>query len=233
MPKQLLRKSDIEGLEAVGGDAIYWDEALPGFGVRVKASGAKSYVVQYRDRTSGQSRRTTIGQHGPLLTFYEARKIAQGLLVDAARGKDPVAERKALRCAPRMPDLYAAYLAEHAEKKKRPASIKVDRGMIDRFLLPKLGRKRVDEVTSNDLQRLHNSLSATPYQANRMLALASKMFSLAVRWGWRPDNPAKGIERFGEQKRDRWLGDAELRRLTAALDAHPNQVAARMRTHNV
>ena len=42
----------------------------------------------------------------------------------------------------------------------------------------------------------------------------------------RPDNPAKGIEKFHEEKRHRWLSDAELARLTEALDEHPNQILA-------
>ena len=77
-----------------------------------------------------------------------------------------------------------------------------------------------------DIQTLHNSLKLTPYQANRTIALMSKMFELSIRWGWRPDNPAKGIERFHEEKRYRWLSDEELIRLTTALDDHPNRKAA-------
>lgn len=59
-----------------------------------------------------------------------------------------------------------------------------------------------------------------------MLALLSKMFSLSIRWGWRADNPAKGVEKFHEEKRTRWLSDEELRRLTEALAAHQNRTAA-------
>jgi integrase len=69
-------------------------------------------------------------------------------------------------------------------------------------------------------------MGKTPYQANRVLALLSKMFSLAVKWGWRIDNPVKGIERFQEKRRERWLSDEELRRLVAVLANHQNQRAA-------
>lgn len=69
-------------------------------------------------------------------------------------------------------------------------------------------------------------MRGTPYQANRTLALMSKMFELSVRWGQRSDNPARGIEKFSEEKRDRWLSDDELQRLLVALSTHPNQVAA-------
>jgi len=67
---------------------------------------------------------------------------------------------------------------------------------------------------------------AVGYLANRTLALLSTMFELSVRWGYRSNNPAKGITKFHEEKRDRWLSDDELSRLLTALDDHPNQVAA-------
>ena len=110
--------------------------------------------------------------------------------------------------------------------KKRPNSVRNDRSMLARYILPKLGRLKVREVSPSDIAKLHNSLSDRPYQANRVLSLASKMFSLAVRWELRPENPAKGIERFQEEKRTRWLSDDELTRLIAALDNHQNQNAA-------
>ena len=98
--------------------------------------------------------------------------------------------------------------------------------MLNRLILTKLGNHKAAEVGHKDIQALHNSLKATPYQANRALSLLSKMFELSIKWGWRTDNPAKGIGKYHEEKRHRWLSDAELGRLTSALDAHPNQKAA-------
>jgi len=92
--------------------------------------------------------------------------------------------------------------------------------------LPSLANRKVSDVGHQDVQDLHNTMRETPYQANRMLSLLSKMFQLSVRWGWRVDNPARGVEKFHEEKRYRWLSDAELLRLTDALDCHPNQLAA-------
>lgn len=226
MPNVRLTKTIVEKLQPKGAETIYWDEALPGFGVRVKLSGSRSYVVQYRNRENGRSCRMTIGPHGPLLSYQEARDRARGILADALRGADPGAERTERRRAPDFAALCEAYLRDHAEKKKRASSAKADRAYVDRFILPALGKCKVAEVGMNDVQKLHNALAATPYQANRVLALLSKMFSLAMRWGWRPDNPARGVEKYHEDKRTRWLSDEELHRLTEALDAHPNQVAA-------
>jgi len=226
MPKLKLSKSVVDSLTVYQADKIFWDTTLPGFGVRVKPSGAKSYLVQYRNRASGRSRRKTIGRHGPLLSLHEARAIARGYLSDVLRGGDPAVESREARTAPTVQILAEDYLSEHAIPKKRPGSVKNDRGMLDRFILPVLANRKVADVGYQDVQVLHNAMRETPYQANRTLSLLSKMFELSVRWGWRTDNPARGVEKFHEEKRHRWLSDAELTRLTDALDRHPNQLAA-------
>jgi Arm DNA-binding domain len=213
MARQKLTKSVIERLLSNSEDYVLWDSALPGFGIRVKPSGVKSYIVQYRNRKTGASRRKTVGQHGPLLTFHKAKERARIILADALKGNDPVADDQASRAAPTMRQLAAEYLEHHAIPKKRARSIENDRSMIDRIVLPRLASKQVVAVRSRDIHSLHVSMKETPYQANRILALLSKMFSLAAKWGWRTDNPVKGIERYQEQRRERWLSDRELSRL--------------------
>ena len=193
MPSRKLNKSSVESLPVGDNDVIYWDTLLPGFGVRVKPSATRSYVVQYRNRQTGRSRRKTIGRHGPLMTFSQAKEIAKVLLSDVVRGKDPVAEGKAYREAPTVADLADQYLESHAIPKKRPKSVKNDEAALNRFVLPRLGGRKVAEVTGRDIQRLHSSMKETPYQANRTLALLSTMFELSVRWEYRANNPAKGI----------------------------------------
>jgi integrase len=134
------------------------------------------------------------------LTFDQAKKQARAMLADAMRGEDPVEICKTARRAPSIADLAVDYLERHAVPKKRPKSV----------------RDEAIQVAMKD----------RPYQANRILSLLSKMFNLAVEWKWRPDNPAKSVERYQEQKRERWLSDEELRHLCAVLDEHPNTRAA-------
>src|SRR3954452_8144975 len=100
MASQKLTKTVVESLQPSAQEQVVWDESLPGFGVRIKPNGVRSYIVQYRNRHSGASKRMTIGQHGPLLTFELARLQARALLADAGRGQDPVSERRSKRQAP-------------------------------------------------------------------------------------------------------------------------------------
>jgi integrase len=221
-----LTKKKVEAIKPSDKDIVVWDKALPGFGVRVKKSGVRSYIVQYRNRNSGDSQRMTLGQHGPRLTFHQARIRARLILADVTRGGDPIGDRRDARKAPTMQVLADDYLERHAVPKKRPNSIRNDRAMLENIILPKIGRKKVETVTRRDIESIHVAMRDRPYQANRVLALLSKMFNLAISWEWRTDNPTKGIERYHEDKRDRYLSDDELGRLCEALDRSPNQRAA-------
>jgi integrase len=99
--------------------------------------------------------------------------------------------------------------------------------MIRLHVLPALRSRKVASIAYADIDRLHRKLSATaPYQANRLAALLSKMFALAIRWEMRPDNPCKGVERNQEEKRSRYLSPDELRRLIEALAVHPSKPVA-------
>ena len=226
MIAERLSKTVVEQISPAEQDIIVWDDTLPGFGIRVKPSGVRSYIVQYRNRTTGASKRLTIGRHGPLLTFEQAKKQTRFLLADAMRGEDPAEARKVVRKAPSVADLAADYLERHAVPKKRPKSVRDDRATLNTIILPKLGTKKVSSVGRRDIEAIHVAMKDRPYQANRVLSLLSKMFNLAVEWGWRPDNPVKGIERYQEHKRDRWLADDELGRLCSVLNEHPNVRAA-------
>ena len=122
MAKQKLNKTIVERIPPGAQDLVVWDAALEGFGVRVKPTGVKSYIVQYRNRITGASKRLTLGQHGPMLTFEQAKRQAFALLADARRGADPVEERRTARKAPTVAVLASDYLERHAIPKKRPKS---------------------------------------------------------------------------------------------------------------
>jgi len=196
---------------------------LKGFGLIVLPSGRRTYCVQYRN-AARIKKMFKIGTHGQITT-EEARSLAKKYLSGVVHGHDPAKIRKENRELPTMADLAHDYVLHHGEK-KRPKSLQEDQKLLKNIILPSLGSEQVAHISRRDIEDLHHEHKKTPYQANRTLALLSKMFSLAIAWEWREDNPVKGIERYAEEKRDRWLREEELQILWKVLDEYPNQSAA-------
>ena len=175
--------------------------------------------VKYRvgGGRAGRQRWVTLGVHG-VLTCEQAREQATQILAAARRGEDPQDSRRLMRGALTVADLWRRYEAEHLPRKKAK-STEDDQQKARDYVLPKLGRLRVNEVTRADVQRLHQSLAARPYQANRVLALVSKMMSLAEAWGMRGENsnPCRHVDKFKEEARRRYLNAAELACLGTAI----------------
>jgi integrase len=195
------------------GQAITWDDDVKGYGLRVTAGGAKSFIFNYR--INGRSRRMTIGQY-PAWSVAAARKRAGDLRKAVDRGDDPMGARHEQRAAPTVKDLCDRYEEEHLPR-KRVASQRNDKAAIANTIRPALGTTKVQAVTFADIDGLHRKMKATPYKANRTLALLSKMFSLSIRWGIRKDNPCRGVERFQESRRERYLTADERGRLLVAM----------------
>jgi integrase len=120
-----------------------------------------------------------------------------------------------------MTALAERFLQEHVATKTKPRTAIEYSRLIDNIIVRALGRKQVRDVTRADISRLHHAQRATPYAANRSLAVLSKMFALAEKWGERPDgsNPCRHVERYTERKRERMLSAEEFGRLAEALKA--------------
>jgi integrase len=203
----------------VAGNRILYDTDVKGFGLRITAGGARSFVLNYR--INGRERRHTIGSF-PTWKVAIARKEAADLKRDIDRGRDPQAERKDARSAPTVAELADRYLTEHADVKKKQSSAEEDRRNLRLHIKPRLGKLPVAGVTRDDIARLHHSMRGSPTGANRVLSLLSKMFALAETWGLRPQhsNPCRGVDHFPEQKRDRLVSAEEMARLGDALSRH-------------
>ncbi len=212
-----LTKRLIDQAQPEADEYVLHDSDVRGFGCKVTPTGKKVYVLFYRTR-DGRQRRPTIGQHG-VVTVDQARDIAREWLAEVIRGGDPSQDRQDRRKAATMADLGDRYMREYAWVHKKPSSAKQDERLIENRIKPALGRDKVAAVTRADILDVHHGMRATPYEANRALALLSKMFNLAEAWGLRPDgsNPVRHVRRYAEQKRERFLSDAEMKRLGEAL----------------
>ena len=215
-----LTKRTVDALtyDRKSGGKYAWDDDLAGFGVRVYPTGRKSFVVGYR--ADGRQRFHTLGRFGEM-TVHEARTRALEVLASVRRGDDPSGDRIAYQQSPTMKDLAERYMREHARPRKKPLGVENDARVWRKHVLPRLGKKKVADVTRADVFQLHAQMGEkTPIQANRTLAVLSKAFNLCEIWGWRPDgsNPVRHVPRFPENRRERFLSEAELLRLAEALN---------------
>ena len=204
----------VDGLPAEGRDRIFWDRELPGFGVRVYRSGRKVYVVQSRSR--GVPRRVTLGTHDELTTT-QARLRAAQVIDRIKRGREPIpppAEADAT-----IADLADRYLSAHVAQNCNAHTAGIYRGSLENHILPTLGMMPLAMVETAHVTALHYRLRETPRAANRALSVLSKMFSLACAWGLVADgtNPCRGVRKYKEKKRERFLTRDEYRRLGMAL----------------
>ena len=216
-----ITKRTVDATHPNDADQFLWDTDLKGFGLKVTPAGNKVYILQYRKGGRGApTKRVTIGRHGAL-TPEQARKEAARLSGAIAHGSDPAALRTAEKSAPRMTALAERFLTEHVATKTKPRTAVEYGRLIETIIVPAVGRKQVRDVTRADISRLHHELRATPYAANRVLAVLSKMFALAEKWGERPDgsNPCRHVEKYPERKRERMLSADEFGRLADALNA--------------
>jgi integrase len=207
------------------GNKLTYDDAVKGFAARVTAAGGRAFILNYRRKLDGRERRLTIGSF-PDWSTTAAREEAKRLKRAIDGGADPVGEQEDTRAAPTVAHLATRFERDYLPR-KRPSTQRVYRQQIQTDILPALGRMKVAAVSHADVDGLHHRLGArAPTHANRTIAVLSRMLSLAVRWGWRADNPCRGIERNQEAKRTRYLTGPEIARLSQALDELRDQNAA-------
>ena len=229
-----LTKQVVDAAKSKGSRYTLWDSDIRGFGLRVSPSGAKSYYLKYVSPVDGDQVWHRIAGY-PDFTPGQARRKAEKLRGDIADGICPAAARRAEKKAETVSQLCDQYL-EHGTATKKPSTIATDKGRIERHIKPLLGRKRVKDVTANDVRRFMKAVAegktavdekTGPHgrarvvggrgTATRTVGLLGGIFSFAVAEEIRSDNPVYGVKRFPDQKGKRYLSASELKRLGTAL----------------
>ncbi len=211
-----ITKRLVDRLKPTGTDYYAFDTDTIGFTVRVRTTGGMSYIVQYKAGSGrgAPARRVTLGGVGKM-TPEQARAAARKVLGSVAQGKDPAADKANERRSLPLGDVIEAFLVEHAESKRKGSTAAWYRSGLQRIVKPALGGMNPGKVTRQDVARLHSSLRETSVQANRVVAMIGALYSFAAKAGYVPEeyNPARGIEKFPERSRERFLTSEELARL--------------------
>ena len=206
-----------------GRDIWLWDSEIKGFGLRVRSSGRKSYVVEYRPGAGGRSapkRRHTIGIHGSPWTPDTARDEARRILGLVTQGQDPSVERTAARKrdGDTVEDFIALFIDRYARNRQK--SWRETERVFGRDVIPAIGRKQLDEVTRQDIVHLLDDIAERgPVMANRTLAYTRRFFNWCVERGYTAANPCAGLKPFGTNgSRERVLSDDELAQVWHAAE---------------
>jgi len=238
LPRLTKRLIDAIATPEDGRDAIVWDDDLNGFGLRVRASGARTYVAVYR--VGARKRWFTIGAPGAPWTPETARQKAAEILLDAKSGGDPQGDKVVGRQkTPTVNDLIDAYLSQGPADKpnKRASSWVQDRSSLHRHVRPLIGTRRASELATSDIARLQADIAAGKTRvraktkrrglarvvggkatAARTIIIFQAMCAWAVTRRLLGENLAKGVKRYKIEKRERYLSEKELRALWDAVD---------------
>ena len=236
MPKLTKRVVDAIRPDRSGKDVFRWDAgdgALKGFGIRMKPSGAASYLVQYRNK-EGRTRRLVIGKVGTL-TPDEARNLAGDALRAVARGSDPSAERHAVRGAVTVSELCDLYRAE-TKGRIKASTWSSDRSRIETHVKPLIGQFTVRSLTTADIERMKADIitgkTARPRKTEGRGGVATGGAGVAARTLGMvvtileyarkslkliKENPARDVRKPPDRKQRRFLRVEEMAKIGQAI----------------
>ncbi len=242
MPMGKLTKRVVDSLPlpAQGGDTFAWCREVRGFGVRVKHSGLKTFIIVYKTKR-GQFRRHKLGAY-PNITVEQARELAKEAFARVSRGEDPSAQRKQLKkfvSVGEMADIYRkaseAGMVFYKGQPLSPTTIRRNEGRFERHIKRLLGKKPLTDVTKADVVKMYDDVCLGKTKlvvktsknvaivtggrgtARKAVMLLSSLYSFAIKKGYCTENPCLGVEVIPDGCRDRWLNPDEYARLGSAL----------------
>jgi integrase len=228
MPVLKLTRKNVSGLKPGDKVVTYFDETVKGFGLRIAPSGATSWILEYRPGAGGRAvskKRLKLGSPSTM-SPEDAREAAATTLARVTLGGDPSAARLSERASLTLADVIDRFLADHVAIKRKPRTYDEYHAVAERYLKPVLGSMRGSLVMPADVARLQAKITrggsggnGNRTIANRALAVLSAAFSWAGKHGLVPagHNPVKVVERFKENRMERFLTTAELTALGDAL----------------
>lgn len=214
-------KSYIDSLKPAEKFYEVWDTEVKGLSCMVHPSEKKVYYFLYR-HNGKRKQRLKIGIHGNI-TCDIAREVTRGWAGDLARGINPRDQNKKKEIFEKqfvsLEDFLEIFMEKHKNIHNKKTTILRDIPRIKNIISPILGKKKISEINHEDILDFQDHLKHTPIQFNRCFSILSKSLNLAETWGYRPENsnPCRGIKKYPEKKKERFLTWEELERLDKTL----------------
>ena len=226
MPKVTLTQAIIDNYKCSDGlkKVDLFDTKTPGLVLEVRITGGKTYYLRYQNKR----KRTRLFKlaNARDVTIQQARALCQAARTKIALGQDPREDENEARLIPTLARFAEEYYLPWAKQAKRSWS--TDLSILNNHILPALGQRYMDEITREDVSRLHLKPlqnGAAPSTANRVLIITRHMFNLALNKWEIPGldtNPAARIRALEENnKRERFLSQPEMVRLIEAVQDSP------------
>ena len=218
MAKIKLTKSAVDAAQPSAQPIELRDTLVPGFLCKITPAGRKVFMLQYRTN-AGERRKPALGQYGEL-TVEQARSLAQEWLAEVRRGGDPSAAKAAARSAPTVKELCTKFMEDYSKQRNKPSTQRGYQAVIDRCIVPMLGRLKVQDVKRPDVATAMKKMAHKPAEANRAFSVMRKMFNLAEVWGHRPDgtNPCRHVPMYPNGKATHLISDEDMGKLFRRLE---------------
>lgn len=218
MAKIKLTKSAVDAAQPQAQPVELRDTVVPGFICKVTPAGRKVFMLQYRTN-AGERRKPAIGLYGEL-TVEQARALAQDWLAQVRKGGDPSGDKSHARKAPTVAELCKKFMEDYSKQRNKPSTQRGYWGVVNRNILPMLGRMKVQDVKRPDIASMMKKMAHKPTEANKTFGVMRKMFNMAEVWGYRPDgtNPCRHVPMYPAGQSTRLINDEEMGKLFRYLD---------------